>query len=124
MTRYGHQEGTAKGYNPRKPGRLSHHPRMAFVAEVDIAANCWLRPGNTHSINNAQGFLDNTLHRLGAKQVGLVRADSGFCDQAFLQHLKQKQLNFTVALRLHAPLQNALMHAGHDGYLWVVAFSR
>ena len=118
MTRYGHQEGAAKGYNPRKPGRLSHHPLMAFVAEADMVANCWLSPGNTHSINNAQGFLDNTLHRLGTKQVGLVRADSGFCDQAFLQHLEHKQLNYTVALRLNAPLQNALVHAGHDGYGW------
>lgn len=25
LTRYGDQQGTAKGYNPKKPGRLSHH---------------------------------------------------------------------------------------------------
>jgi Transposase DDE domain group 1 len=32
--RYGEQEGSLKGYNPRKPGRPSHHPLMAFLAEA------------------------------------------------------------------------------------------
>jgi hypothetical protein len=31
MARYGRQEGSAKGYNPKKTGRNSHHPLMAFV---------------------------------------------------------------------------------------------
>lgn len=31
LTRYGEQEGAARGYNPSKPGRKSHHPLMAFV---------------------------------------------------------------------------------------------
>lgn len=118
MTRYGHQEGAAKGYNPHKRGRASHHPLMAFVPETDMVANCWLRPGNTSSGNNARGFLDNTLERLGDKRVGLVRADSGFCDQAFLQYLEQRKLHYTVALKLNAPLQNALVNAGRDGHGW------
>jgi hypothetical protein len=32
--RYGEQEGSLKGYNPSKPGRPSHHPLMAFLAEA------------------------------------------------------------------------------------------
>ena len=31
--RYGEQEGSLKGYNPNKPGRRSHHPLVAFLAE-------------------------------------------------------------------------------------------
>jgi hypothetical protein len=31
MTRYGAQQGSAKGYNPAKRARMSHHPLMAFV---------------------------------------------------------------------------------------------
>jgi hypothetical protein len=54
MTRYGKQEGAAKGYNPKKPGRTSHHPLMAFVSELDIFANIWLRPGNTGSANHVK----------------------------------------------------------------------
>jgi hypothetical protein len=87
MTRYGQQEGAARGYNPTKPGRASHHPLMAFVSDTRMVANCWLRPGNSHTANNVRAFLDNTLGKLGGKQVALLRADSGFCDSAFLDEL-------------------------------------
>jgi hypothetical protein len=65
MIRYGTQQGAAKGYNPAKRGRLSHHPLMAFVAQTSMIANCWLCPGNAGTANNMQSFLASTLHRLG-----------------------------------------------------------
>ena len=109
MTRYGRQEGAARGYNPTKPGRASHHPLMAFVSDTRMVANCWLRPGNSHTANNVQAFLDNTLDKLGGKRVSLLRADSGFCDHAFLEELAQKKLHHIIALRLNQPLQRALV---------------
>ena len=39
MTRYGKQDGATKGYNPKKKGRSSHHPLMAFVADTEMVAN-------------------------------------------------------------------------------------
>lgn len=44
MVREGSQEGAAKGYNPKRPGRPSHHPFLAFVSDVRMIANYWLRP--------------------------------------------------------------------------------
>lgn len=41
MVREGNQEGAAKGYNPKRPGRLSHHPLLAFVSDVRMIANYW-----------------------------------------------------------------------------------
>lgn len=111
MTRYGVQEGAAKGYNPRRKGRLSHHPLMAFVADLRLIANCWLRPGNTSSNHNGAAFLETTLQHLGNKQVGLLRADSGFSDAAFLTLLEYKKLPYIVALKLNQPLQRALASA-------------
>ena len=111
MTRYGTQEGAARGYNPAKRGRASHHPLMAFVADTRMVANCWLRPGNTSSANNVQAFLANTLHRLGDKHVSLLRADSGFSDNAFLEQLEQQAMHYVVALRQNQPLQRALVDA-------------
>jgi Transposase DDE domain group 1 len=99
MTRYGAQQGAQCGYNPTKRGRASHHPLMAFVADTRMIANCWLRPGNTASAHNSQAFLANTRHRLGGKKVALLRADSGFSDSAFLDHLDEQQLHHVVALR-------------------------
>jgi hypothetical protein len=83
---------------------------MAFVADTRMIANCWLRPGNTHWANNVQAFLANTLHRLGGKQVCLLRADSG-CDSAFLDHLNEQGIHHIIALRQTQPLQRALVSA-------------
>lgn len=121
MTRYGAQQGAARGYNPAKRGRSSHHPLMAFVADTRMIANCWLRPGNSSSANNVQAFLANTRHRLGGKHVSLLRADSGFCDSAFLDHLDQQQLHYIIALRQNQPLQRALVNA--EGW-WVLQDER
>ena len=117
MTRYGTQEGAARGYNPSKRGRASHHPLMAFVADTRMIANCWLRPGNSSPANNVQAFLANTLHRPGGKRVCLLRADSGFSDSAFLDHLDQQQLHHIIAQRMNQPLQRALVSA--EGW-WVL----
>ena len=38
ITRYGEQEGTAVGYNPKKPGRNSHHPLIAFISQTRMDA--------------------------------------------------------------------------------------
>jgi len=58
MTRYGEQEGAKKGYNPQKRGRASHHPLIAFIADVKLVANMWLRSGDTSSANNFLSFLE------------------------------------------------------------------
>lgn len=46
ITRYGEQEGAKKGYNKHKPGRKSQHPIIAFVSEIEMVANFWLRSGD------------------------------------------------------------------------------
>jgi hypothetical protein len=60
VTRYGEQQGSAKGYNRHKPGRKSHHPIMAFVSEIEMVANFWLRSGDAHTANNFKAFLEET----------------------------------------------------------------
>jgi hypothetical protein len=47
---------------------------------------------------------------LGNKQVALLRADSGFSDAAFLDHLDAQQLHHIIALRQTQPLQRALVN--------------
>jgi hypothetical protein len=108
VTRNGEQEGAARGYNPNRHGRPSHHPLLAFVAEARMVANFWLRPGNAHSANNILQFLESTLHHLGDKIVGLLRADSGFFDEAILIALEGKHIPYIIAARLTRPLQRTI----------------
>ena len=109
ITRCGQQQGATKGYNPNKPGRNSHHPLLAFIAESRMVANCWLRPGNTSSSNNILEFLESTLRHLGNKTVGLLRADSGFFDDAVMKVLHGKSIAFIISARLTQPLQQAMV---------------
>jgi hypothetical protein len=43
IERYGKQEGSKRGYNPKKLGRLSQHPFVVFILELKLAVNGWLR---------------------------------------------------------------------------------
>jgi hypothetical protein len=108
ITRYGTPEGGAKGYNAAKPGRLSHHPLLAFVAECRMVANFWLRPGNSSSANNTLQFLESTLHHLENKIVGLLRADSGFYDDAILTFLQGRHIDYIISAKLTHGLQRAI----------------
>lgn len=110
MVRAGSQEGAAKGYNPKRPGRPSHHPLLAFVSDVRMIANYWLRPGNTSASTNYLSFLEDTLSRLQDKRVGLIRMDSGFFSGNILGYLEQRQLSYIIACRLNNRIKYSLTH--------------
>ena len=111
MGRKGNLEETAKGYNPKRPGRLSHHPLPAFVSEVRMVANFWLRLGNTSASTNYLAFLDDTLARLQNKQVGLIRMDSGFFSREIPDYLEENGLHYITACRFNNRIKFCLTHA-------------
>lgn len=116
ITRYGEQQGSAKGYNPNKKGRNSHHPLMAFVSQTRMVANAWLRPGNTADSSNCKAFMEETFNEaLQDKKIGLVRADSGFYTQELLAYLEQKQLHYIMAARMYPNVKNAV--GGLDNWI-------
>ncbi|KOH45577.1 IS1380 family transposase [Sunxiuqinia dokdonensis] len=102
ITRSGSQEGSAKGYNPLKRGRNSHHPLMAFISQTRMVANAWLRPGNTADSSSCKAFLQETIEEiLSAKRIGLVRADSGFYTEEILSYIEEQNLNYIIATRMY-----------------------
>ena len=108
FTRYGNQQGAKKGYNPTKKGRKSHHPIIAFVNEVKMVANFWLRSGDSSSANNFVSFLEDTLLNFGSKKVGLIRLDSGFCQKDVMDYLEDKQLQYIIAAKFTHPIQHII----------------
>lgn len=116
ITRYGTQQGSAKGYNPNKRGRNSHHPLMAFISQTRMVANAWLRPGNTGDSSSCKEFMIETFENiLKDKQVGLVRADSGFYTETLMSYLEEKALNFIIAARMYPNVKNAV--GGLDNWI-------
>lgn len=105
ITRYGTQQGSKVGYNPDKPGRASHHPLMAFIAQTRMVANAWMRSGDTAAVSNAEAFFKETFDIVGQKKIGLVRADSGFYSNRFLQSFEERNLHYIVAVKFYAPIK-------------------
>ena len=102
ITRYGNQEGAKKGYNPKKMGRNSHHPLIAFIDQTKMVANAWMRSGNTSDLNNWEDFLYETFKViLKNKEIGLVRADSGFYSNKFLKWFEKEKLNYIIAVKFY-----------------------
>jgi hypothetical protein len=107
--RYGHQQGSLKGYNPRKHGRPSHHPLLAMLAEAKVVVHAWLRSGNTASARGVKSFLDETLARLPAGfRLYALRADSGFFIGEFLLYLEAHLLPYVIAVRMNPHLRRAV----------------
>ena len=110
FTRYGEQEGSVKGYNRHKPGRKSHHPILAFVADIEMVANFWLRSGDAHTANNFQAFLEETLHFLQDKKIGLLRLDSEFYDKKIFDYLESREtpIDYIVAVPMYVTIQRKI----------------
>src|ERR1700686_1357376 len=89
--RYGKQEGSLKGHNPRKHGRPSHHPLLAVLSEAHFLLHGWLRSGNCGTSRGVEEFLKEALALWGQREkIRLLRADSGFFDDKLLRFLEQR----------------------------------
>jgi len=111
LCRYGEQEGSLKGYNPKKPGRPSHHPLVAFLAEGRRLLWATLRSGNSGSANGSVEFLKQALTVLpDGQQMGLVRADAGFFDKRLLEYLESQGLPYIIVARLTAVVRKLVIH--------------
>jgi hypothetical protein len=102
------KEGVRTGHTP-KGLRRCYHPLAGLLAEAKLVLGFWLRPGNTRCDNNAVAFTQEMLHRLPTHiRLGLVRADSGFCEETWLQLLEARQLPFIVVGRIYAPVRQLI----------------
>lgn len=92
ITRYGEQEGVAVGYNPKKQGRGSHHPILAFVNELNMVAHATLRPGNAVSKSDFEPFLEQTIDIIGVDKIALARLDSAFYSNDVMTQFESKEV--------------------------------
>ena len=109
ITRFGNQEGAEKGYNPKRHGRKSHHPIIAFVAETKMIANAWMRTGDSASATEFKEFLDNTFTMIPRSLIGLLRGDSGFSGNNILNDLEERKLDYIIAMPMKAGLVDAIL---------------
>jgi hypothetical protein len=111
--RSGQQEGAAKGYNPQRKGRLSHHPLIAVLAEAPLVLHAWLRSGNTSSARGVVPFLQEAMSQLPKTwRLRMVRADSGFFENGLLSHLETLGLPYIVVAKMTRQVKSSLRSVG------------
>lgn len=120
ITRYGDQEGVEPGYNPKKPGRGSHHPIIAFAAELKMVIQAWLRSGSSADSTDFKEFIELVLQTIDVSRIGLLRADSGFFGDDVLTCLEKHQLKFIVAVKMYPTIVQKIFestgwHPSTDG---------
>jgi hypothetical protein len=110
IERFGTQEGSRKGHNPRRHGRPSHHPLLAMLAEAKVMLNVWLRSGNAGSARGVCAFLAETLALLPESfRLYAVRADSGFFIAEFLDFLEARTLPYAIVVRMTRSVRRELV---------------
>lgn len=108
-----HAEGMRTGHTPQGQKRC-WNPLLAFLAEPKLVCGFWLRPGNTVSFNNVSAFTLSLLERLPRHvHIGLVRADSGFCFEEWLELLEDKALHYIVVGKLYQPVRSLIRRQQH-----------
>jgi len=109
ITRYGNQEGAAKGYNSKKKGRLSHHPILAFLNESKYVVNFWNREGSSSSGNGILDFLKESLSRLGDKiKIKGCIADTGFYKIDLIKYLESLSIGYIIGVPFYQIIQKQI----------------
>ena len=109
QTVFGHQQGAAKGYNPKNRGKLSYHPLICFVSEMKIVLNTWFRTGSAYTSNGIVEFMKQTLATLphSVKKI-FFRADSGFFNGKLFDLLEENKHEYLVKAKLTNTIKQVL----------------
>ena len=98
---YGHQEGAALGYNPKKPGRPSHCYHTYSMASTRLVLDVDVSPGDEHTSKHSAPSLWALLDRLPRDLwPALLRGDRGFGNEGIMCEAEARKLPFLFKLRL------------------------
>jgi hypothetical protein len=105
LQRHGFQEGSRRGYSPKRRGRTTQHPLVAMLTKQRFIAHFWLRSGDASPLRGAVEFLDEVMVRIAGMRIKGLRTDSGFSSNAFLERAEHHRLKYACAISMHRPLQ-------------------
>jgi hypothetical protein len=93
----GRQEGTAKGYNPKKPGNPCYNIQFAFCDEIKAYLTGYVRSGDTYTANGAAGMIKEIMAHI--KEDGLevtCRMDSCYFDENILETIESLGCRYVI----------------------------
>ena len=93
----GHQEGTAKGYNPKKPGHPCYNIQFAFCDEIKADLTGFVRSGNTYTANGAADLIKEIMAHLEEEGLDVTfRMDGGYFDEDILETIETLGCRYVI----------------------------
>jgi Transposase DDE domain group 1 len=124
---YGHQEGVAVGFVPKKRhGQPSYAPILSSEGRCGLTLGMELRAGNVHPATGALSFLNQMLDKLPSSIATTrtrLRSDGAFYDRKIIEAIDQERIGYVVSAKMTRPLRNTTITARYQpfGHGWEAA---
>jgi hypothetical protein len=120
LVTYGHQEGVAVGYLPkRRHGHVSYAPMISSEARCGLSLGLELRPGNMKATTGAVQFLKTMLAKIPSTVAcsrTRVRLDAAFYCKDVVQFLDEEGIGYTIVAHLRRPLKARMIEAPYHPF--------
>jgi len=117
---YGHQEGVALGYIPKRRHRQgSYAPILASEGHTGLSLAAELRAGNVHAVTGTWPFLEAQLDKLPSTVAASrprVRLDGAFYDQDIIHPLNGTRVGDCIVARMTQPLKDRMVTAKYHEF--------
>lgn len=118
---YGKQEGAVLGYNPEKPGRPSHVYHTYFVANIRLALEVEVQPGNKTAAQYSRPGLWSLLKRLPKSAwPEFIRGDNAWGNEEAMKECEGQSVDYLFKLRQTKNVKRLVEQVFQRG-LWVSA---
>jgi len=85
----GYQEGTVKGFNPKKRGNRCYNLQFAFCVELKAYPTGFVRNGNTYTANRAAEMIKEIVAQIKTDDLEILfRMDSGYFDDEIIETIE------------------------------------
>jgi len=120
MMTYGHQEGVAVGYVPKRRHRKpSYAPILSSEGRVGLSLGMELRSGNIPGSTGGWIFLNQMLEKLPSSIAASrtrVRLDGGFYDKDIVHPLDGERLGYVIVAKTTKPLARKMVRAKYHEF--------
>jgi hypothetical protein len=117
---YGHQEGVAVGFVPKKRhGQPSYAPILSSEGRCGLTLGMELRAGNVHPTTGAFNFLNQMLDKLPSSIATTrtrLRLDGAFYDRKIIEAIDQERIGYAVSAKMTRPLRNTMTAARYQPF--------
>lgn len=115
---YGHQEGAAIGYNPKKPGRPSHTYHSYLIANLRLVLEVDVQPGDqSHSSHALPGLIELIMKLPIDKRPAFVRGDCDWGSENVMSELEAINQRYLFKVRKSKGVK-ALINNAHCSGDW------